>query len=111
MNSFVLILAALCIVVLIVSIVYISITQRHKERLALLEANRDPGLFDSARSRLAPLKWGMLLMGAGLGFLAAFLLDHFAFASVSDTEPLYPAMVLLFGGTGLILFYRLFGKK
>ena len=111
MNSIIIILGILCLVVLIVSIIYISISYRHKERIALLESNQNPELFDSPQSRLAPLKWGMLLMGAGLGFLTAFLLDNYAFASILDTEPIYPAMVFLFGGTGLVIYYRLFGKK
>ena len=111
MNSLIIILVILCIVVLIVSIIYISITHRHKERIALLESNRDPKFFDAPQSRLAPLKWGMLLMGAGFGFLTAFLLDNYAFSSIADTEPIYPAMVFLFGGTGLVIYYKLFGKK
>ncbi|MGB5821877.1 MAG: DUF6249 domain-containing protein [Saonia sp.] len=111
MNSLIIVFAVLCIVVLIVSIIYISNTHRHKERIALLESNQDPKLFDSPQSRLAPLKWGMLLMGAGLGFLTAFLLDNYMFSSIADTEPIYPAMVFLFGGTGLVVYYKLFGQK
>lgn len=110
MDSLIIILGILCIVVLIVSIIYITITHRHKERLALLESGKDPKLFDTPQSRQAPLKWGMLLMGAGLGFLTAFLLDNFVFTEIPDTDPIYPAMIFLFGGTGLILFYRMYRK-
>ncbi len=111
MSSMVIVLVVLCIVVLIVSIIYISITQRHKERIALLESDKDPKLFDTTQSRLAPLKWGMLLMGGGLGFLTAFILDNYVFSELNDTEPVYPAMIFLFGGTALVLFYRLFVRN
>jgi len=111
MDSLVIILVILCIVVLFVSIIYISITHRHKERIALLETDKDPKFFDSPQSRQAPLKWGMLLMGGGLGFLTAFLLDNFVFTSIRDTDPIYPAMIFLFGGTALVIYYRLFAKK
>lgn len=111
MNALVIVLVILCIVVLIVSILYISITHRHKERIALLESNKDPKFFETPQSRQAPLKWGMLLMGAGLGFLTAFVLDNYVFTEFRDTEPIYPAMIFMFGGTALVLYYRLFGRN
>lgn len=110
MNGLILALIVFCVVLLIVSLTYVLTNIRHKERMALLEKERDPKLFDTPQSRLAPLKWGMLLIGAGLGFLTAFLLDNFVFTSVVDTDPIYPAMIFILGGIGLVLFYRVFGN-
>ncbi len=110
MQGLIITLIAFCAVLLIVSITYVLTNIRHKERMALLEKEKDPGLFDNPQARLTPLKWGMLLIGAGLGFLVAFLLDNYVFTSVIDTDPIYPAMIFMFGGTGLVIFYRVFGK-
>lgn len=110
MNAVLVVLGILCIVILIVSIIYITSTIRHKERIALIEANKDPKLFEDSRNKLAPLKWGFLLIGLGLGFFTAFMLDNFVFKGIMDTDPIYPAMIFLFGGSGLVLFYKFFGK-
>jgi hypothetical protein len=110
MNAVLIVLGILCIVILIVSIIYITTNIRHKERIALLEANKDPKLFEDRIGKLAPLKWGFLLIGAGLGFFSAFMLDNFVFNAVNDTEAIYPSMVFICGGLGLVLFYKFFGK-
>ena len=111
MNAVLLVLGILCIVILIVSIVYITTNIRHKERIALLEANKDPELFEDLKSKRTPLKWGFLLIGAGLGFFTAFVLDNFVFVAIKDTEAIYPSMVFMFGGLGLVLFHKFFAKN
>lgn len=111
MNILIIALIIFCVVLLIVSLTYVLTNIRHKERMMLLEKGQDPRLLDTRQARMAPLKWGMLLMGVGIGFLAAFLLDNYVLTSVLDSEPIYPAMIFTFGGGGLILYYRVFGRN
>ncbi|HVS98315.1 MAG TPA: DUF6249 domain-containing protein, partial [Puia sp.] len=51
---------------------------RNKENMAMIEKGLDPSIRPE-RPRPAPfrnLKWGLLLVGAGLGLLVAYLLDN-----------------------------------
>src|ERR1700755_1138642 len=51
---------------------------RNRENLAMIEKGLDPNL-KPERPRPAPfrsLKWGLLLVGAGLGLFLAYLLDN-----------------------------------
>jgi hypothetical protein len=47
------------------------------------------------------LRWGCLFVGVGLGIFVANMI-----ASVKqDHEALYPALILVFGGAGLLISY------
>ncbi len=47
------------------------------------------------------LRWGCLFVGVGLGIFVANMI-----ASVKqDHEALYPALIMIFGGTGLLVSY------
>ena len=105
MDGLIIALIAFCIVLLVISLTFILSNNRHKQRMMLLEKGKDPDFFDTPESRKAPLKWAMLLVGMGMGFLIAFSLDTYVFAGLQDTEPIYPGMVLLFGGLGLVVFH------
>jgi hypothetical protein len=51
---------------------------RNKENMAMIEKGLDPNI-KPERPRPAPfrnLKWGLLLVGAGLGLFLAYLLDN-----------------------------------
>jgi len=111
MDGFIIALIAFCIVLLVVSLTYVLTNIRHKQRMMLLEQGKDPNFFETPEVRQAPLKWGMLLIGMGLGFMSAFLLDHYFFSDLTDTEPLYPAMVFLFGGLGLVFFHSFLARN
>lgn len=105
MDGIIIALIAFCIVIMVVSLTFVLTNLRHKERMMLLDKGQDPNLFDTPQSRKAPLKWGMLMLGVGLGFFMAFLLDNYVFPSSLETEPVYPAMIFLFGGLGLVIYY------
>jgi hypothetical protein len=94
---------------------------RSRENMAMLEKGLNPR--QNARVRITPrpftsLKFGLLLTGAGLGLFAAYLLDNLVFAhriiigtsglrseDFIDTKPLYPALIGIGGGIGLIISY------
>ena len=87
-------------------IFWIFITNRNKERMALIENGADASLFTTKRNnnKLSTLKWGMLLLGIGVGILAGNILANYT--SLEEPVP-YFSMILLFGGSSLISYYLL----
>ena len=97
---------------------------RSRETLSMIEKGLDPNL-KPERPRPAPfrsLKMGLLLVGAGLGLLAAYLLDntllyrvgHYVskwndgeFRTNGANVALYFALIAIGGGLGLITSYRI----
>ena len=58
------------------------------------------------------LKYGLLIMGCGVGLLLAYLFDV-ASAQIDgeDNPAIYFALIAIFGGLGLILSYRIEKKE
>ena len=101
---------------------------RNREVMAMIEKGLDPH-FKPERPRPAPfrsLKWGLLLVGAGLGLFAAYLLDNTVLYHVghyvskwSDggadangaNVSIYFALIAVGGGLGLITSYRIEKKE
>ena len=88
-------------------ILWIYFTNRNKERMALIEKGADPKLFKRNGNRLSSLKWGMLLIGAGIGILFGHLL---ATGTSMTEEVSYFSMIFLFGGISLISYYFVAGR-
>lgn len=92
----------------VVLIVYVYYNGRNKERLALIEKDKDAGIFDLKHKPFPTLKLGMFLVGVGVGILAGNLLANLT----SLEEPVsYFSMILLFGGGSLITFFLIEKKK
>lgn len=89
---------------MIFGIVYISVTSKHRQRMALIEKGMDPKLlFEKYRN----LRNGMLMMGVGLGLFFGYLIDvnmsgPGTDGDMGDTPLPYGMMVLLCGGAALI---------
>src|ERR1700733_15204723 len=97
---------------------------RSRENMSMIEKGLDPNI-KPERPRPAPfrsLKMGLLLVGAGLGLLGAYLLDNTLLYKVghyvskwNDGEfrtnganvALYFALIAIGGGLGLIVSYRI----
>ncbi len=91
-------------------VLYVYYTTRNRERMALIEKNADPAILKACcngHTRLFPIKFGMLLMGIGLGMLAGSILE--ATTGMKD-EVAYFSMIFLLGGTGLFASYFI-GRK
>lgn len=74
--------------------------------MALIESGTTTEIFSSnvMDSRVSALKWGMLLVGCGLGFyLGAFSERWFGLEEGMGIFPL----ILVGGGLGLIVFYKM----
>ena len=89
-------------------IVYVVITTRNRERMALIEKGINPLEFKPKSNTYGILKWALLLVGVGLGLFLGSLLD--AYTDIPD-EPVYFAGALIFGGLGLAIAFMISRKS
>ncbi len=86
----------------IFGIIYVFLSTRNKERLALIEKGADASLFktgfDKRMYGFVSLHIALLAIGIGIGVLLGNVLD----VSGMDEEIAYPAMVFICGGFGLL---------
>ena len=93
---------------LVFGIVYFAITTNHKERIRLIESGADPELFYSrGRKKGSAIKFGALLIGVGLGVLLGNILGNLG---LLESKVAVPSLVLIFGGTGLLIGNHFAGK-
>lgn len=93
---------------MIFGIVYLS----KRERMAMIERGMDPRRYKPQSAPFQNLKWGLLLIGAGLGLFLASILDRTAFsASMDDNEAIYFSLIAIFGGLGLFFSYKIEKKE
>ncbi len=98
------ILISLGLFAMIFGIVYV----RNRERMAMIERGMDPRNYKAQPAPYQNLKWGLLLIGAGVGLFLAFLLDRTVFTATRDeNEAIYFGLIAIFGGLGLVLSYRI----
>ena len=86
-----------------------GIVYLHKrERMAMIERGMDPRSYKPRSQTYNTLKWGLLLIGAGLGLFLAYILDHTWFESMNRDEnnpAIYFALIAIFGGLGLFISF------
>jgi len=91
---------------LVFGIVYL----RNKEKMAMIERGMDPRLqVDNSGSRNYVLTAGMLMIGGGIGLFLAYILEWSL--KLNDAEAIYFAMILFFGGLGLLGAYAIEKKE
>jgi hypothetical protein len=101
MNQLVEILVPFGGMALAFGIVYFVVTTKHKERMRLIENGANPELFyNKEQKRGQAIKFGALLIGVGLGLVLANILKN---AEIMSGGVATPAMVLIFGGAGLLI--------
>jgi hypothetical protein len=83
---------------------------RNKENMSLIEKGLNPREYTQRPAPYRSLKWGLLLMGAGLGLLLGYLLS-LQFVPNNDNPVMYFSMLAICGGAGLFLSYRIEKKE
>ena len=94
----------------IFGIVYLFLSTRNRERLALIEKGADASIFMRGKDNSAPfwkvllLNFALLLMGIGLGIFIASIL-HFNLGM--DEDVAYPGTIFLMAGIGLFVGFNM----
>ena len=97
----------------IFGILYVYLSTRNRERLALIEKGADASIFMRGRNEGIPL-WkvivlnlAFLLMGIGVGIFIGLLLSTY---TIMDNDVIYPAIIFLMAGIGLYTGFRMSQK-
>jgi len=87
---------------------------RHKERMSMLDKGLKPEdikqLYMKGSAHVSPLsslKWGIVFVAIGLAVILGMVVRETMYVE----EGIYPALIALFGGAGLIVFYAMARKK
>jgi uncharacterized membrane protein YkgB len=87
---------------------YLHYSSRYKERMALLEHNREASIFKiTTRDNQNALKYGIVAIMVGIGALLGYVLERIGVYGVIA----YSSMILLMGGLGLVGYYYLMEKN
>jgi len=103
------IIVSLGLFAMIFGIVYLY----KRERMAMIERGMDPRRY-KPQTQSAPqyLKWGLLLIGSGVGLFLAYVLDYTVFTHFEDGSPaIYFSLIAIGGGLGLFTSYRIEKKE
>ena len=89
---------------------YVFLTVRHKERMAMIERGADPALFKSKLriSNYYTLKFGLFFIGVAIGVLFGNILELYTGV---DEGAAYVSGIFFFGGLGLVAGYLYQAKK
>jgi FtsH-binding integral membrane protein len=103
------ILIPIVIFAVIFGIVYIVVSARNRERMAMIDKGVNPQDFmnTSKPNPYGILKWALLLVGFGFGLFIGSLLE--AYTAIQE-EAAYFACAIFFGGLGLVAAF-LISKK
>lgn len=86
---------------------FVYLTTRNRERLAMIEKGMDPRTFKPKFSRFG-IKVGLLSCGIAIGMLMGTFLHH---TTEMYLELAMFSMIFLFGGLGLVLDHYLAKKE
>lgn len=107
------ILIALGVFGAIFGIVYVAVTAKNRERLAMIEKDMNP--FEHRKQRkprptnnYVLLKWSLLIIGLGFGVFIGSLFDNY---TTLPAEACYFGAILFFGGIGLLVAYMISKKN
>lgn len=95
---------------MIFGIVYVSVTTRNRERMALIEKGLDVSVFKNPARHDNNLKWGLVAVGIAAGMIVGNIIGA-SYDFNENIQLTVSAMPFLFGGIALITFYLLTKKK
>jgi hypothetical protein len=93
------------------AMVFGIIYMHKRENLAMIEKGLNPKEFANRPVPYKNLKWGLLLIGAGLGLLIAFFVDILMIPTRIEPVAVYFALIAIGGGLGLVSSYRIEKKE
>ncbi len=84
---------------------------RNKENMSMIEKGMNPKEFANRPAPYRNLKWGLLLVGAGVGLFLAYIMHTYVLKIDDDNPVMYFSLLAICGGIGLILSYRIEKKE
>ena len=101
------------------AMVFGIVYMKTRQNMAMIEKGMNPKEFANRPTPYRNLKWGLLLVGSGIGLFIAYLLDNYvlnktgqnAFYDSGRNVPIYFALIGIGGGLGLIGSYRIEKKE
>ena len=84
---------------------------RNKENMTMIEKGMNPKEFANRPAPYRNLKWGLLLVGAGVGLFLAYIMHTYVLKIDDDNPVMYFSLLAICGGIGLILSYRIEKKE
>lgn len=84
---------------------------RNKENMALIERGINPRESYKKFGSLTYLKYGLLLIGVGLGLLLAYTIDESLPRVTPERPALYFSLIGICGGLGLVISYFIERKE
>jgi hypothetical protein len=78
-----------------------------RERMAMIERGMDPRSYKPRAAPYQNLKWGLLLLGAGIGLFLSFVLVNTCFSGYDqESKPaVFFSLIAIFGGLGLLVSF------
>lgn len=109
------ILVPIAMFAMIFGIIYISVTAKHRQRMAMIDKGMDPGNLNEKAIPFRDLRNGLFLVGIGLGLFFGYLMAQMMQSNdpnASTDNPLpYFIMVALFGGASLVAHHLIVRRK
>lgn len=111
------VLIPIALFALIFGCVYISVTSRHRQRMAMIDKGMDPGNLKDRDNGFRNLRNGLFLFGIGLGLFLGHLVARVMPPQPDPYDPTpenplpYFMMVLLCGGAALIAHHFIVRRK
>ena len=100
---------------MVFGIVYVSVTARHRQRMAMIDQGMDPGNLMDREVPMRGLRNGLFLLGIGLGLLCGHFMERAMYGALPEEQgnnPLpYFICVLVFGGAALIAHHLIARRK
>lgn len=85
-------------------VIYLFLTNRTRERLALIENGADAKIFNQHLHPRQNLKWGMFMVAIGLAIaIAQILIESLRL----EEGPVYLSLIFVFGGAALLVYYNM----
>lgn len=83
---------------------------RTRENMAMIEKSMNPKQFANRPAPYKSLKWGLLLIGSGIGLMLAYFITQYVLHDY-ENPALWFALIGIGGGIGLIFSYRIEKKE
>jgi hypothetical protein len=94
------ILVPIAMFAMIFGVVYLH----KRERMAMIERGMDPRNYKPQSAPYQTLKWGLLLIGAGIGLCLAYITQTSIFHD-DENPAMYFGLIAIFGGLGLFISF------